>query len=115
VSRTRVPVAGPDTLSPLNAVRLLEEESGRSFHVVHAPVSLARGMGLLLRPFDSVLSSNLGIAAHLAEAGDVLATDPFAWELLRKPVTVREHVRSAARAALTERVRVLLNGVGGRF
>ena len=115
VSRCHLPVGGPDALSPFDAVRIFEQESGRSFHVVHAPSSLARGMGALLTPFDPVLASNLGIAAHLAEAGDVIASDRSVWEMLRRPVTVRDHVRSAARAALTERVRVLLNGAGGRF
>ena len=115
VSRATLPLGGPQALAPLDAVQIFERESGRRFHVVHAPASLARGMGFLLRPLDPVLSSNLGMAAHMAEVGDVIEPAREVWGMLPQPVTVREHARSAARAALTERVRVLLGGAGGRF
>ena len=108
VSRSYLPVGGPDALTPLDAVRTFEEESGRHMTIVRAPSSLARGMSLLLRPFDPVLSSTLGIAAHMAVAGDVVEPSKTVWELNADPVTVRDHARSEARAALTERVRVLL-------
>jgi uncharacterized protein YbjT (DUF2867 family) len=115
VSRVTLPVGGPQALAPLDALQIFERESGRRFHVVHAPVSVARGMGFLLRPLDPVLSSNLGMAAHMAEMGDVIEPARETWGMLPQPVTVREHARTAARAALTERVRVLLGGAGGRF
>ena len=110
VSRSYLPVGGPDELAPLDAARLFEEESGRRMTVLRAPSSMARGMSYLLQPFDPALSSTLGIAAHMAEVGDVVETTRAAWELNAKAVTVRDYARSAARAALTERVRVLLGG-----
>ena len=112
VSRVSLPLGGPQALALLDVLQIFERESGRRFHAVHAPAALARGMGFLLRPLDPVLSSNLGMAAHMAEMGDVIEPAREVWGMLPQPVTVREHARSAARAALTERVRVLL---GGRF
>ncbi|HZI88920.1 MAG TPA: SDR family oxidoreductase [Candidatus Polarisedimenticolia bacterium] len=114
VSRTYLPVGGPDALTSHDAVRLFEQESSRRLAVVHAPSALARGMALLLRPFDGVLSSMLGVAAHMAEVGDVVEPSKVVWGMLSEPVTVRDHARMAARAALTQRVRVLLSGAGTR-
>jgi uncharacterized protein YbjT (DUF2867 family) len=108
VHRTYLPVGGPDELTLLDAARMFEEESGRRMTVVHAPASLARGMGLLLRPFDPVLSSTMGIAAHMAEVGDVVVPTKAVQELDFNPMTVRDHARAVAREALTERVRGLL-------
>jgi len=113
VSRSYLPVAGPDELSPLDVARMFEEESGRQITVVRAPSSLARGLSVLLRPFDPALSSTLAIAAHMAEVGDVVEPTVTSWQLNESMVTVRDHARAAARAALTERVRVLLGGAGG--
>jgi hypothetical protein len=76
-------------------------------------VPLARAVGLLSRPFDPVFSSALGMSAHRAVAGDVVPPSDFVGSLVERPVTVRDHARSAARAALTERVRLLLRGTGG--
>jgi len=113
VSRSYLPVGGPDELAPLDVARVFEEESGHRMTVLRAPSSLARGMGVLLRPFDPVLSSTLGIAAHMAEFGDVVEPTKIVWDLHKSTVTVRDHARAAARAALTERVRLLLGGAGG--
>jgi len=113
VTRTYLPVGGPDELTLLDAARIFEEESGRRMTVLRAPSYLARGMGFLLRPFDPVLSSTMGIAVHMAEVGDVVEPTKTVRELNANPVTVRDHARATARAALTERVRVLLRGAGG--
>ena len=113
VRRTYLPVSGPDALTALDAARIFEEESGRNMTVMRAPTWVARGMSRLLRPFDPALSSTLGIAAYLAEKGDVVEPSKTVRELLRDPITVRDYARAEARAALTERVRVLLRGTGG--
>jgi hypothetical protein len=110
VSRSYLPVGGPDELSPLDAARMFEEESGRRMTVLRAPSSLARGMSYLLQPFDPALSSTLGIAAHMAEVGDVVEPTKTAWELNTPTITVREYARAASQAALTERVRLILGG-----
>jgi uncharacterized protein YbjT (DUF2867 family) len=113
VSRTYVPVGGPSTVTPLEAVRIFEEEASRRFAVFRAPVPVARALGLLSRPLDPVFSSELGMAAHRAVAGDVVRSSDIVGRLVARPVTVRDYARSAARAALTERVRLLLRGTGG--
>jgi hypothetical protein len=112
VSRSYLPVGGPDEMTPLDAARMFEEESGRRMTILRAPLSLARGMGLLLRPFDPVLSSTMGIAAHLAEVGDVVESTKVVRDLNKNPMTVRDYARAASREALTERVRVLLGRRG---
>lgn len=114
VSRTCVPVGGPDAVTPLEAIRILEEEAGRRFNVLRAPTTLARALGFLTRPFDPVLSSALGLSAHRAVAGDVVRSSEIVGRLVEQPVTVRDHARWAARVALTERVRLLLRGSGVR-
>jgi uncharacterized protein YbjT (DUF2867 family) len=113
VTRTYLPLGGPDALTSREVVRVFEEESGRRLHVVHAPSVLARGLGAILRPFDPATASILGMAAHMAERGDVLGPTEVIRGVLPKPFTVRDHARLMARAALTERVRVLLGGAGG--
>jgi len=112
VHRSYLPVGGPDELTPLDAARMFEEESGRRMTIVRAPSSLARGMGFLLRPFDPVVSSTMGIASYLAEVGDVVESTKTVRELNANPVTVRDYVRAASREALTERVRLLLGRRG---
>jgi uncharacterized protein YbjT (DUF2867 family) len=97
VIRSYLPVGGPDEMTPLDAARMFEEESGRRMTILRAPLSLARGMG---------------IAAHLAEVGDVVESTKTVRELNANPVTVRDHARAASREALTERVRVLLGRRG---
>ena len=108
VTRSYLPLGGPDSLAPLDAVRIFEEESGRRYTVLHAPSWLARGMSFLLKPFDPSLSSTLGMAAHLADHGDVVESPEPAWEWIMRPVTLRDFARYAVRAALTERVRLIL-------
>lgn len=112
VARAYVPLGGPDPLSPFDAVRMFEEESGRRFTVLRAPAPLARGVGALLRPFHAGLSSRLGMAAHMAVSGDVIENSALVRDLIDRPMTVRDFARSESRAALTERVRVLLRGAG---
>jgi hypothetical protein len=92
---------------------MFEAETGRRFSVVRAPVPLVRGMGVVTRPFYPAFSSVLGMAAYRAVAGDVIEPSEAARELLPRLMPVHDFVRGAARAALTERVRVLLRGAGG--
>jgi uncharacterized protein YbjT (DUF2867 family) len=110
VSRTYVAVGGPDAVSPREAVRIFEGETGRRFSVFHAPVPIARAAGFVTRPFHAVLSSALGMAAHRAASGDIVAHSGIVERLVGRPTTLRDYARSAARTALTERVRVLLRG-----
>jgi len=110
VTRTHLPLGGPDALTPVDAVRIFEEESGRSYTVLRAPSLFVRGMSLLLRPFDPGLSSKLGMAAYLADHGDVVESPGPVWDWIDRPVALRDFARSAVRAALTERVRLLLRG-----
>lgn len=118
VTRAHLPLGGPDAISTLDIVRMFEEETGRRFSVIHAPVPLVRGMGFVTRPFYPALSSVLGMAAHRAVAGDVIEPSEAARSLIPRPWSVRDFARDAARAALTERVRVLLGARaehGSRF
>jgi uncharacterized protein YbjT (DUF2867 family) len=112
-ARMYLPLGGPDALTPLDTVRIFEEESGRHFTVLQAPAPLAKGLSVLLRPLDAGLSSKLGMAAHLAHHGDVVESPKPAWEWIQRPVMLRDFARTAVRAALTERVRLLLRGAGG--
>ncbi len=115
ITHTYLPLGGPEPLAPLDAVRIFEQESGRRYTVLRAPSSLAKGMSLFLRPFDPSLSSTLGMAAHLAEHGDLVESPEPVWEWIQRPVALRDFARSAVRAALTERVRLLLlRGAGGQ-
>ena len=113
VSRTCVPVGGPDAVPPLEAARIFEREVGRHSTVLHVPVAVARAAGYLSRPFDPVLSSALGISAQRAVVGDVVLRSELVARLIQRPVTVRDHARATVRAALAERVRLLLRGTGG--
>ena len=67
-------------------------------------------MGFLLRPFYPALSSTLGMSAFLARSGDVIERSDIAKSLVPRPVLLREFVHDEARAAVVERVRVLLRG-----
>jgi len=114
VTHTFLPLGGPEPLAPLDAIRIFEEESGRRYTLLRGPTSLARGMSLLLRPFDPGLSSTLSLAAYLADHGDFVESPEPVWDWIQRPVTFRDFARSAVRAALTERVRLLLlRGMGG--
>jgi uncharacterized protein YbjT (DUF2867 family) len=113
LSRYYVLLGGPDPLSPLGAARVFEEECGRRFSVLRAPASLAKGVGVLLRPFSPDLASALGMAAHMADSGDVVRPSRIMKRLVERPVTLRAYARSEARAALMERVRLRLRGAGG--
>jgi uncharacterized protein YbjT (DUF2867 family) len=97
VSRAHVPVGGPDAVTPLEAVRIFEGEAGRRFSVLRVPVPIARAVGFLWR--DPAFSSALGLSAHRAVAGDVVPASELVGRLVERPVTVRDHARSAARAA----------------
>lgn len=112
VTRTLLPMGGPETASVMDLVEAFEHDTGRRFHVVHAPAPVARGMGFLLRPFYPAFSSRLGIAAHKAVAGDVIERSDVVRMLVPRPTTIREYVRDAARAAVVDRVRVLIGGAG---
>jgi len=113
ITHSYLPLGGPDSFAPLDAVRIFEEESGRRYTVLHIPSPLARGMGFLTRPFDPLLSSTLGMAAYLADHGDIVESPEPAREWIMRPVTLRDFARSAVRAALTERVRLHLRRAGG--
>ncbi len=113
VSRYYLLLGGPDPQSPLAAARVFEEESGRRFSVHRVPASLAKGMGILLSPFAPDLASALGMAAHVADAGDVVNPSRIVRKLVERPVTLRAYARSEARAALAERVRLSLRGARG--
>src|SRR2546426_136528 len=113
VTRTNLPLGGPDPASALDVVRAFEEDTGRRFHVAHVPVMAVRGMGFLGRPFLPAVSSLLGIAAHMAIHGDVIEQTETVRRLLPYPKTFRDFVREETQSSFTERVRVLLGGAGG--
>ena len=110
VSRTHIPLGGPEPASMMEVVQAFEHDTGRRFRVFQAPPSLASGMGFLLRPFYPALSSTLGMSAFLARSGDVIERSDIAKSLVPRPVLLREFVHDEARAAVVERVRVLLRG-----
>jgi len=113
VTYTTLPVGGPAALSALDVVRIFEEEIGRRIAVMHVPRLFARGAELFLRRFHPALSSELGIGAYRAASGDVIEPSRLVWEMAGRQVTVRDFARSTARAAFTERMRLLLGGAGG--
>src|SRR6266850_2079788 len=63
VTRTYLPLGGLETLTPFDAVRIFEEESGRQYTVLRVPALPAKAMSFPLWPFDPGLSSALGMAA----------------------------------------------------
>ena len=108
VSRVYLPLGGPEPASTMDMVQAYEHDTGRHFRIFHAPPSLARGMGFLLRPFYPALSSSLGMSAFMAASGDVIERSDVAKSLVPDPVHFRDFVHDEARAAVVERVRVLL-------
>jgi uncharacterized protein YbjT (DUF2867 family) len=62
-------VGGPQALSPMDAVRVFEEETGTHLDVEHVPAGALRMMSRLLRPFDPVRSSLLAMEEAAARGG----------------------------------------------
>jgi uncharacterized protein YbjT (DUF2867 family) len=60
--RRVIPAGGPDVITGLDAVRLLEEMTGRTFAVKHASATVTRVAARLLRPIDPGLSSALALS-----------------------------------------------------
>jgi uncharacterized protein YbjT (DUF2867 family) len=69
--RRVISIGGPDVISPLGAVRVFEEVSGRKLEVKHIPAGLFTAASVILRPFNPALSSVLALAAG-ATQGDVI-------------------------------------------
>ncbi|MCK5406043.1 MAG: SDR family oxidoreductase [Candidatus Krumholzibacteria bacterium] len=95
LERRVISIGGSDVVSPLGAVRIFEEASGRKLVVKHIPVGLVAAAGVILRPFNPVLSSLLALAAG-SERGDVI---DMALVLSEFPVTMTSLREFAQRTA----------------
>jgi NADH dehydrogenase len=87
-----LPLGGPAPVSPLAAVGIFEEATGRRFKVQRVPVPVIKTMSLLLRPFDPITSSLMSLGAAVAK-GDAIDMTPVQREFPMKLVSVRDYAR----------------------
>jgi NADH dehydrogenase len=92
-----LPLGGPAPVSPLDAVAIFEEATGRRFKVQHVPVPVIKTMSLLLRPFDPITSSLMSLGAAVAK-GDVIDMAQVRGEFPVKLVSVRDYAARVATA-----------------
>ena len=67
---------GPEPLSALDAVRIAERVTGRTFTVQRAPIGVLKVLAPLVRPFNRTVESimRMGIALDRGETADMTAT-----------------------------------------
>ena len=86
-----LPIAGPAPVSPNDALAIFEELTQRRFHVQRMPTLLLRGLSAVVRPFNPVLSSLMGLGA--AGAGvPPIDMRPVLEEFPAEMVSVRDYV-----------------------
>jgi uncharacterized protein YbjT (DUF2867 family) len=92
-------IGGPEALSGLDVVALCEEVTGRAFKVRHIPLNLLRTGSLLLRPFNTKVSSLMAMGATAAMCGDQIDMAPVLAEFPTRLTSVRDYLEKAAGAA----------------
>jgi uncharacterized protein YbjT (DUF2867 family) len=85
-------LGGPEALSPLDIVAICERLTGRTFKVQHVPLGVLRTVSLLLRPFDTRMSSLMAMGAAAAMHGDAIEMAPVLGEWPVPLTSVREYV-----------------------
>lgn len=89
-----VPLAGPEPLSPLEALRIAERVTGRRFTVQRAPVAVLRVARAVVGPFNSPLDALLGLL--ISQATGRGATPVPLYDVFEvRPTTFAEYVRQA--------------------
>lgn len=66
-----IPLGGPAALSPVEAVKVFEETSGRKFRIKKIPLFIPRSAAVLLRPFNPKIASLMAFGA-ISDRGDVI-------------------------------------------
>lgn len=95
VGRTLV-LGGPEALSASQVVALCERVTGRPFRVRRVPAIALRAASLLLRPFDTKMSSLLAMGACAAKRDDVIDMRPVLSEFPLQLTSVEEFVSEKA-------------------
>jgi uncharacterized protein YbjT (DUF2867 family) len=74
-ARRAMHLAGPEPISALDAVRIAERVTGRTFTVQHAPLRVLKVLAPVVRPFNRTLASlmRMGIAGNLGDTADMTA------------------------------------------
>jgi len=85
-------IAGPEPLSPLDAVRIAERVTGRSFKVRRVPHGMLRAGAIVVRPFNPGLASLLRLIVAL-DRGETVDMTPIVRELPIRQVTFEQYVR----------------------
>jgi uncharacterized protein YbjT (DUF2867 family) len=85
-------LGGPEALSGTAVVAICERVTGRTFSVQRVPAAAVRTVSLLLRPFDTKMSSLLAMGANAALVGDSVDMRPLLDEFPVRLTPVEEHV-----------------------
>jgi len=85
-------IAGPEPLSPLDAVRIAERVTGRTFRPQRVPLGVLRAVGTLAGPFNPGLASLLKMIVSL-DRGDVVDMSAIIRDLPVQQVTFEQYVR----------------------
>jgi uncharacterized protein YbjT (DUF2867 family) len=96
--RATIEVGGPEPLSPLEVVRIFEQESGRTFALEHVPVEALRAQ--VNAAANSLEKSMAALMSHAAAQGDAMDMRPV---LAKFPIQLTS-VRDYARRVLGARV-----------
>ena len=94
MSGRAIPLGGPEPISQLQAVRIFESVTGRSFSVQRTSTVVPRLLSAVLRPFNPVISSLMGLAVQVSQ-GDRIDMGPLLAEFPVELTSVREHVQWA--------------------
>ena len=94
-------LAGPEPLSPIDAIRIAERVTGRPFKVQRMPAAVLRAVSSAIRPFNPTLGALLRMVAA-GEHGDTANTAPLAGELGIRQITFEQYVRAAIGGGLPE-------------
>ena len=89
-----VPLAGPEPLSALDAIRVAEDVTGRRFAVQRAPVALLKVARMVVGPFHPPLDALLGLIIDQA-AGHGVPPAPLYDVFDVRATTFAEYVRQA--------------------
>lgn len=93
-----LPLAGPAPVSPNEALAIFEELTGRRFRVQRMPILMLHVLSVVMRPFNPVLSSLMGLGAAAAGVPAIdmrQVLEEFPTEL----VSVRDYVERLAGTA----------------
>ena len=89
--RATIEVGGPQPLSPLEVVRIFEQESGRTFALEHIPVEALRSQ--FKAAANSLEKSMAALMLNAAEQGDAMDMQPVLAKFSIQLTSVRDYAR----------------------